>query len=202
MMNARVQHGVSVSTDSDIPPAMGWMAKGKCLRVGLEKMFLAGRPTKEDYQKAKDTYCIPCPVRGDCLHWIMMQELKDRYVSGGIWGGLTPDERRKLRRRISDTKLCVTDTIRRWLKYGAVAPPDTTPDARYEVRVIDNDTKQIIFDGPANQDRGAHTIAVREMHRHDKPATAYITDRVEKSMVTLESANFPHRKRKTPCHEQ
>jgi WhiB family redox-sensing transcriptional regulator len=202
MKAARVRHGASANIESSLPLSMRWMARGKCLRVGLEKMFLQGRPTQEDYQRAKDTYCAPCPVRGDCLHWIMMYEIKDKYVSQGIWGGMTPDERRKLRRRIAETGICITDTIRRWVRYGASYHPDTLPTARYAVRVVDNATKQIVFDGLANQDRGSHIVAVREMHRHGKPATAYITDKVEGTMETLESANYREKRQRNPSPEQ
>jgi hypothetical protein len=202
MMSARVQRGASASIESSLPLSMGWMARGKCLKVGLEKMFLEGRPTKADYQKVKDAYCNPCPVRGDCLQWIMIHEIKDRYISRGVWGGLTPEERLKLRRRISETEICITDTIRRWVRYGAAYHPDTRPTARYGVRVVDAESKQIVFDGLANQERGAHTVAVREMHRHGKPATAYITDKVASTMAALESASYPQKRQRTPYHEQ
>lgn len=200
MKTARARHGVSANIDSSLPQSMGWMAKGKCLRIGLEKMFLEGRPTKEDYQHSINSYCKPCSVRGDCLHWIMVYEIKDRYISRGIWGGLTPDERRNLRRRIRESKLCITDVIRRWVKYGAISSPDTLPDARYAVRVIDNVSRQIVFDGPANQERGAYTVAVREMHRHGRPATAYVTDRVAETMEVMESSNYPPKRQRSPFH--
>lgn len=202
MKTARARHGVSANIDSSLPQSMGWMARGKCLRIGLEKMFLEGRPTKEDYQKVRDTYCTPCPVRGDCLHWIMVYEIKDRYISRGMWGGLTPDERRNLRRRIRESKLCITDVIRRWVKYGAISSPDTLPGARYAVRVVDAESKQIVFDGPANQERGAYTVAVREMHRHGRPTTAYVTDRVDGTMQAMESANYPPKRQKNPYRER
>lgn len=37
--------------------------------------------------------CAGCPVREACLAWAL-----DRGIDDGIWGGLTPDGRRALRR--------------------------------------------------------------------------------------------------------
>ena len=43
------------------------------------------------------TQCATCPVQADCLNDAMMHE-KNLYTSSraGIWGGLTPAERRQL----------------------------------------------------------------------------------------------------------
>lgn len=38
--------------------------------------------------------CLSCPVRAECLRRAL--ETGERY---GIWGGMTPDERRDLARR-------------------------------------------------------------------------------------------------------
>jgi WhiB family redox-sensing transcriptional regulator len=36
--------------------------------------------------------CARCPVTADCLSWALREE------PAGIWGGTTPEERRRLRR--------------------------------------------------------------------------------------------------------
>ena len=40
------------------------------------------------------TVCRQCPVTTECLAWAF-----EARVEHGIWGGLTEDERRRLRRR-------------------------------------------------------------------------------------------------------
>lgn len=41
---------------------------------------------------AAKAICVECPVRGECLSHAL-----DRDEREGVWGGLTPDERRALR---------------------------------------------------------------------------------------------------------
>jgi WhiB family redox-sensing transcriptional regulator len=58
--------------------------------------FKAGRPlspiVRAQVRQAKEM-CAICPVRAECLQYAL-----DENEPDGIWGGLTPDERRPLRR--------------------------------------------------------------------------------------------------------
>lgn len=69
-----------------------WREAAACLEVQEVNFF----PDKEDLGgivMAK-AVCATCPVADECLSWAL-----ETNQSEGIWGGHTPKERRKLRRR-------------------------------------------------------------------------------------------------------
>lgn len=70
-----------------------WREAAACLEAAQDVTFF---PDKEDLGaivKAK-AICATCPVADICLSWAI-----ETKQSEGIWGGHTPRERRKLRRR-------------------------------------------------------------------------------------------------------
>jgi WhiB family redox-sensing transcriptional regulator len=73
---------------------MDWRHKAECRKEDPELFFPVGTsgPALAQIVKAK-AVCRRCPVSQECLAWAL--------ASGqdGIWGGLTEDERRALRRR-------------------------------------------------------------------------------------------------------
>ncbi len=76
--------------DLEVTP---WREAAACLDAGEDVTFF---PDKEDLGaivKAK-AICSTCPVADVCLSWAI-----ETNQSSGIWGGHTPKERRKLRRR-------------------------------------------------------------------------------------------------------
>lgn len=58
-------------------------------------LFFVNDPEAQDEAKA---VCRRCPVRRRCL-----DEALDRNEKHGIWGGLTPEERKRLKRRLART---------------------------------------------------------------------------------------------------
>jgi WhiB family redox-sensing transcriptional regulator len=69
-----------------------WQKSARCADAGPSMMF----PHDADFPgiaRAK-AVCERCPVRALCL-----DEAQTRGERFGIWGGLTPDERREARRR-------------------------------------------------------------------------------------------------------
>ena len=69
-----------------------WAQSAECAKPGKPLMF----PHERDavgVQLALDT-CAACPVRQACL-----DEALGRNESFGIWGGMTTEERRALRRK-------------------------------------------------------------------------------------------------------
>jgi WhiB family redox-sensing transcriptional regulator len=54
------------------------------------------RPALAQVERAR-AVCSGCPVRDECLQWAL-----STGQAAGVWGGLTPDERRALRRRPAD----------------------------------------------------------------------------------------------------
>jgi WhiB family transcriptional regulator, redox-sensing transcriptional regulator len=71
------------------------MSSASCRAVDPDLFFSSGKGawTTEQVDAAKRT-CYTCPVRMQCLQWAIRADERE-----GIWGGLTPGERRKLRTR-------------------------------------------------------------------------------------------------------
>ncbi|MGB7860256.1 MAG: WhiB family transcriptional regulator [Acidimicrobiia bacterium] len=70
-----------------------WREAAACLEVTEQVSFF---PSNEDLlgiAKAK-AVCASCPVADECLTWAV-----ESNQSEGIWGGHTPKERRRIRRR-------------------------------------------------------------------------------------------------------
>ena len=66
----------------------GWRREAACW--GSEVNFHSEKNTLP----AK-TLCLGCPVRRECLAWSVRTERRDNMTMPGIWGGLTPSERRE-----------------------------------------------------------------------------------------------------------
>ena len=80
-----------------IPPMAGsdWMRRATCTRMEPDIFYPVGdgayaRAMTEIAKQA----CLSCPVRAECLRQAL--ETGEQY---GIWGGMTPEERRDLARR-------------------------------------------------------------------------------------------------------
>jgi len=75
---------------------MSWEAHAAC-RGDAAALFFAPegeqRAERELREKAAKAICAGCPVRRQCLSCALRADIRD-----GIWGGLTEDERRRLRR--------------------------------------------------------------------------------------------------------
>ncbi|MGH8904407.1 MAG: WhiB family transcriptional regulator [Egibacteraceae bacterium] len=73
----------------------GWRTKAACLDEDPELFFPVGvtGPALDQIEQAK-AVCQRCPVVDDCLEWALETNQQD-----GIWGGLSEDQRRTLRRR-------------------------------------------------------------------------------------------------------
>ena len=85
---------LATSTRGDWHPE-GWRARAACRAIDTDIFFPAGDtgPAARKIQQAK-AVCRTCPVQEECLAFAMAF-----YQEYGIWGGLTEDERRALRRR-------------------------------------------------------------------------------------------------------
>lgn len=72
-----------------------WRARSACLHVNPELFFPIGStgPAVRQVDQAKRV-CGGCEVRSACLEWAL-----EARQDHGVWGGLTEDERRSLRRR-------------------------------------------------------------------------------------------------------
>jgi WhiB family redox-sensing transcriptional regulator len=75
--------------------AADWRSAGACLHADPDLFFpisMTGRAI-EQITKAK-AICADCDVRRQCLEFARAQD-----AIHGIWGGTTPEERQRIRRR-------------------------------------------------------------------------------------------------------
>ncbi len=74
-----------------------WREAGACVGVDADLFF----PVGEELEKiaAAKSVCATCPVRDDCLQYSIATNQTE-----GVWGGLTPAERRRLRRRLMEER--------------------------------------------------------------------------------------------------
>lgn len=83
-------------------------SQARCREVGVEFFF-----TNEENERDVSVYelgkkiCSGCPIRKECLEWAVLHE------AHGLWGGLTPRERLKLRskRNITLEQILVSDYL-------------------------------------------------------------------------------------------
>ena len=74
---------------------MDWRDKAACLTVDPELFFPVGNtgPAIMQIAEAKKV-CARCDVRAECLQWAL-----EAGQDHGVWGGLSEDERRAMKRR-------------------------------------------------------------------------------------------------------
>ena len=74
---------------------MDWGSKAACLTVDPELFFPIGNtgPAITQVAEAK-AVCRECEVVGICLQWAI-----DNNQDSGVWGGMSEEERRSLKRR-------------------------------------------------------------------------------------------------------
>lgn len=74
-----------------------WREDAACLNAATEIFFPSGRGTGEERWDAAKAICVNCTVRKQCLSLVIdLEEHDDRW---GVFGGLSPMERRALRVR-------------------------------------------------------------------------------------------------------
>ena len=89
-----IQPAGTVPTEKD-RLHMDWRDKAACLTVDPELFFPVGNtgPAVDQIDRAKSV-CSHCPVTEYCLQYAL-----DTNQDSGVWGGLSEDERRALKRR-------------------------------------------------------------------------------------------------------
>jgi WhiB family redox-sensing transcriptional regulator len=89
---AEVPHGLPRKRD---PHTMDWRHRSACLDEDPELFFPIGNtgPAILQIEEAKQV-CRRCDVRELCLSWAI-----EAGQDHGVWGGLSEDERRALKRR-------------------------------------------------------------------------------------------------------
>ncbi|MEV7275090.1 WhiB family transcriptional regulator [Streptomyces bacillaris] len=79
--------------------SLAWRDRAVCADADPDLFFPIGTtgPALVQVMEAK-TVCGTCPVQPDCLQWALGNDVQD-----GVWGGLSEDERRALKRRRART---------------------------------------------------------------------------------------------------
>src|SRR6476646_7317619 len=82
-------------------PHMDWRHKAACLDKDPELFFPIGNtgPALLQIEEAKQV-CRGCTVRDACLQWAL-----EAGQDHGVWGGLSEDERRALKRRAARARI-------------------------------------------------------------------------------------------------
>lgn len=80
---------------------MDWRHRAACLDEDPELFFPIGvtGPALAQVEEAKKV-CMRCDVRAECLQWAL-----DNGQDHGVWGGLSEDERRSMKRRAARSRL-------------------------------------------------------------------------------------------------
>ncbi len=75
--------------------SMDWRKKAACLDEDPELFFPIGTTGRalEQIEEAK-AVCAQCPVIQECLEWAL-----DTNQDAGVWGGMSEEGRRTLRRK-------------------------------------------------------------------------------------------------------
>jgi WhiB family redox-sensing transcriptional regulator len=73
---------------------MQWLDRARCLEEDPELFFPVGTTgvALEQIDDAK-AVCLDCSVRSECLQWAL-----DTAQDAGVWGGMSEEERRAIRR--------------------------------------------------------------------------------------------------------
>jgi WhiB family transcriptional regulator, redox-sensing transcriptional regulator len=88
-------------TEERDPPPMDWRDRSACLDEDPELFFPIGNtgPAILQIEEAKQV-CRRCEVREQCLEWAL-----EAGQDHGVWGGLSEDERRALKRRTARARV-------------------------------------------------------------------------------------------------
>ena len=80
--------------------SMDWRSRAACLEKDPELFFPVGNtgPALLQIEEAKSV-CRRCPVIDTCLQWAI-----ESGQDAGVWGGMSEDERRALKRRSARTR--------------------------------------------------------------------------------------------------
>jgi WhiB family transcriptional regulator, redox-sensing transcriptional regulator len=99
MTNRLTSRGVSAQDKEFV--AMDWRHRSACLDEDPELFFPIGNtgPAILQIEEAKQV-CRRCDVREQCLAWAL-----EAGQDHGVWGGMSEDERRALKRRNARAKV-------------------------------------------------------------------------------------------------
>ena len=138
-----------------------WQQQGACRTEDPELFFPIGNtgPAILQIEEAK-AICRRCPVTETCLQWAV-----DTGQDSGVWGGLSEDERRGLKRR---TARALRDAQRR----AQAEPREERADAVATFAVVDHHRKIGTTWEEIGQMLGATPTTCRDVHRQIRQTVA------------------------------
>lgn len=82
-----------------------WTTQARCRFEDPDLFFPSGtsQPARTQLEEAR-RICQVCPVRAPCLELAIATEERN-----GMWGGTTPNERRRMRRRMRHERIVLAD---------------------------------------------------------------------------------------------
>lgn len=83
----------------------GWRSRSACRGLPSD-MFVSAELMSNDEEDAAKRVCTECAVTADCLSYSIVNA-----VRFGVWGGLTGEERRPLRRRWLEDRHALTGLV-------------------------------------------------------------------------------------------
>ncbi|MFI1606949.1 WhiB family transcriptional regulator [Streptomyces griseofuscus] len=88
---------------ADLPVNTDWRSRGACRAEDPELFFPIGNtgPALLQIEEAKSV-CRRCPVIERCLQWAL-----ETAQPHGVWGGMSEDERRLMKRRAARRRAAV-----------------------------------------------------------------------------------------------
>ena len=89
---------------------MTWRDRAACIDADPD-LFFSERTDRGVYKEAL-AICAKCVVREDCLDWAIKK--RSDY---GVFGGTTPDERRRIRRRRQDRARKPCGTVAAYVRH-------------------------------------------------------------------------------------
>src|SRR3954454_11735398 len=109
---------------------MDWRHRAACRDEDPELFFPIGNtgPALLQIEEAR-TVCQRCDVTEQCLAWAL-----ESGQDAGVWGGLSEDERRALKRRTARTRARTAGRPRRRQAAPSVRSPGPWPGLRRAVR--------------------------------------------------------------------
>lgn len=87
---------VKVGNVLTIPP---WTDRAACADVPDPDIFFPPGKGRHDLARAAKAICAGCPVKRECLNYALC--LGHSLSDYGIWGGLTPRDRRGMKRGVA-----------------------------------------------------------------------------------------------------
>ena len=106
---------------------MDWRHEAACREEDPEVFFPVGNtgPALAQIEEAKKI-CERCPVKEPCLAWAL-----ESGQDAGVWGGLSEDERRAMKRRAARNRARLSETSFEDQFFNALAEKKSVPAFQY-----------------------------------------------------------------------